>query len=208
MKKFYTSIPLQVGDGLKSFVYKAIGNDRLQMENKTAFPIVTAINGYVQPGEDFEVIAYYTDNEPCRTNMARLKQEIADLCAEKGLSQPVYRTVAVGEDIQVRALADQFRSLIPFAADEDELFCDVTYGTKLMSMVLKMAVQYAYSVKENTVLSCILYGEISRPSKDESTWSATVVDETALVQLDELVHGLAARKVRNPEAIIDSLLNL
>ena len=52
MKKFFTAIPLQQSpEGLNSVAYQAVGNSRLQMESKTSFPILTTVNGYVQPGK-------------------------------------------------------------------------------------------------------------------------------------------------------------
>jgi hypothetical protein len=71
-----------------------------------------------------------------------------------------------------------------------------------------MAVQYAYRIKKNTSISCIVYGQIDRPGKDPETWSAKVYDMTTLVQLDEIVRVLADRGVANPKETIDSILSL
>jgi hypothetical protein len=84
----------------------------------------------------------------------------------------------------------------------------MTYGTKPLSTAVMMAVQYAYRVKQNTSISCIVYGQIDRPSKDPETWNAKVYDMTALVQLDEIVRVLADRGVANPKEAIDSILSL
>ena len=84
----------------------------------------------------------------------------------------------------------------------------ITFGTKPLSMAVRMAVQYAYRVKRNTSISCIVYGQIDRPSRDPSTWRAYVYDETALVRLDEIVRVLADRGVADPGAVISSVLAL
>ena len=68
-----------------------------------------------------------------------------------------------------------------------------------------MAVQYAYRVKKQTTISCIVYGQIQRPERDRSTWTGRVYDMTALVQLDEIVRMLADRGVEDPKAVIDSV---
>ena len=93
--------------------------------------------------------------------------------------------------------------------DDDELFACMTYGTKPLSQAIMMAVQYAYRIKNNTSISCIVYGSIDRSqSRNPEEWIGYVYDETALVQLDEVVRILAARKVSNPQEIIRQILTL
>lgn len=40
MKKFFTMIPLQVKGKLNKYHYTAVGNEKLEMERETAFPIL------------------------------------------------------------------------------------------------------------------------------------------------------------------------
>lgn len=72
-----------------------------------------------------------------------------------------------------------------------------------------MAVQYAYRVKRNTSITCIVYGGVDRSQgRDPECWVGYVYDETALVQLDEIVRTLADRKVSDPRAVIRRILDL
>ena len=63
MKKFYTIISLQqdLDDERSAYCYQAVGNPKLQLDHKTRFPIMTAMEGYTQPGEEIAVIAVVTD---------------------------------------------------------------------------------------------------------------------------------------------------
>ena len=70
-------------------------------------------------------------------------------------------------------------------------------------MALRMAVQYAYRVKENTSIACIVYGEVNR-----AAGTTRIYDETALVQLDEIVRLLAERGVSDPGSVIGNLVQL
>ena len=103
----------------------------------------------------------------------------------------------------VLATAKRARQLIDGAPALCEGPCN-----KPLSIAVRMAVQYAYRVKKNTSISCIVYGQIDRPGSDRSTWRAYVYDETALVQLDEVVRMLADRNVQDPKGTIDAILNL
>ena len=206
MKKFFTVIPLQRPGQLNPQMYRAVGNARLQMEQATRFPILTAVNGYVRPGEDFRLIGVMTDTEDGRYNRELLQAELAQLCAEKGLvcSRGV-ETVPVPVDERVSAHVATFQKLIDLVEDDDELFLCMTYGTKPLSTAVQMAVQYAYRVKRNASISCIVYGLIDRSGETPDPF---VYDMTALVQMDEIVRVLANRGVKDPKTTIDRILSL
>ena len=210
MKKFYTIISLQqdLDDERSAYCYQAVGNAKLQLDHKTRFPIMTAMEGYTQPGEEIAVIAVVTDQAAGRRNLELFRHEVEELCRRKQLICSGVQVVTVPEDDRVATHMATFQQLLNYAADGDQLFSCMTYGTKPMSTALMMAVQYAYRVKKQTSISCIVYGQILRPERDRSTWTGRVYDMTALVQLDEIVRMLADRGVADPKAVIDSVLAL
>lgn len=209
MKKFFSVIPLQSKDKLDSYCYKAMENKRLAMEEKTAFPIMTVINGYLEPGETSQVIVVLTDIENVRRNYPRFLDELQQLCERKGLVQPEIKEIVVPLDDSVNAQIDLFQKLIEYTEDGDELFACITYGDKPISMAVRMAVQYAYRVMQNTTIDCIVYGQIDRSAgSDRSLWTGKVYDETGLVRLDEIVRLMADQKVANPKGILRDIFAL
>ena len=56
MKKFITTIPLQPTGKLESAIYEAVENEKLQYNKEISFPILCAMNAYIEEGE--EVIIY------------------------------------------------------------------------------------------------------------------------------------------------------
>ena len=205
MKKFFTVIPLQGPGKLIPHQYRAVGNTLLQMDAMTCFPILTALNGYVQPGEEFRLIAVMTDTEDGYRNRDTLRQELDQLCARKGLVCPQIETVPVAVDDRFSTHVATFQKLIDLVGDDDELFACMTFGTKPLSTAVQMAVQYAYRVKNNASISCIVYGQIDRTGGESR---ASVYDMTALIQMDEIVRVLADRGVANPKETIDRILSL
>ena len=209
MKKFITVIPFQVKGQLASYLYRAVGNSRLQMEKATSFPILTAVNGYLQPGEQSEVIALVAKTADGERNLQVLRDQLRKLCTPKGCIEPEIVEVELKEGDEVATHVDTFQKLIDQVDDDDELFACVTYGTKPLSQAVLMAVQYAYRIKRNTSISCIVYGSIDRSqSSNPSEWTGTIYDETALVQLDEIVRVLADRGEANPRESIRQILAL
>lgn len=208
MKKFITVVPLQVEGQLDRYHYDAVGNERLSMEEKTSFPIITAIHGYVERDERTQVIAVVIDTPIGRANLAALEQELTALSERSGIPCPELVIISAPEDEAVSSHAATFRKLIDHLEDGDELFACLTFGTKPLSEAVRMAVQYAYRVKHNASIACIVYGQIVRPSKDKSQWYGRVHDETALLRLDEIVRMLADQGVRDPSGVLDTLLAL
>ena len=209
MKKFFTVIPLQLRGQLASYHYTAVGNSRLEMEGETSFPILTALSGYAQPGEEVRVIAVMQDSPACENNRNSLLRETAALCESRGIALPrgveVVR-VPLGQEASAHAQA--FHQLLSYVDDDDELFACMTYGTKPQSMALLMAVRYAYRIKRNASIRCVVYGNVVRPGADRSGWYGEVYDMTALLQMDELVRVLGEQGEEHPEALIGQLLAL
>ncbi len=209
VKAFFTGVPLQGRGMLKRYRYLPVGNEKLAMEEGTSFPILTAVNGYVEPGETFRVVAVCPDSEDGRRNLGRLEEELDALCAGKGCVCAQLEVVPAQKSERVTDQVAVFQRLIELVEENDELFACLTFGTKPQSQVLLMAMQYAYRIKRNTSISCILYGQVDRSTgQDPESWGACVYDETALLQLDEVVRILAERKISNPKAVIDGILNL
>lgn len=204
MKKFFSIIPLQnrLYEENYALQYEAVGNTRLQLGHKTRFPIMTALEGYAEPGEEIAVIAVVSDLEAAKRNLESFRAEVQAACEQKQLVCAGVQTIVVPDDDKVSTHVSTFLKLLDYVADDDELFCCMTYGTKPMSTALMMAVQYAYRVKRNTSISCIVYGKVDRTDEQ---WTGSVYDMTALIQLDEIVRVLADRRVQNPKEILDSL---
>ena len=120
MKKFFTVIPLQGKGNLDQYHYQPVENERLAMEEKTAFPIVPVMNGYLQPGEESQVIAVVIENADTNRNYQQFMEEVDALCARKGLVHPEIKKVVVPMDDSVNAHIDLFQKLIEYTEENDE----------------------------------------------------------------------------------------
>ena len=210
MKKFITNIPLQKEKDFHRYIYQAVGNSLLQMDEPTGFPIIPAINAYTEPGDSIRVISMMSESEDTVRNHRFLQEELDALCMKKGISCPRgVEKIAAPEDQQVSSELRAFRRLIDFVEDDDELTASITYGTKPMSMVVLSAMRYAYRLHKNATLRCIVYGEIDRrDSKNWEDWQAYIYDETALIQMDEITWMLAQAGTEDPKKSIDLLLSM
>lgn len=207
MKKFFCILPLQTPS---LYLYEQVGNEKLQLNVQVPFPILTAISGYADKGEEIRVVAVVTDNKDAKNNISVFDRHLREICDEKGIiCSNGLETILIEDDEKVATKVSVFQKVIEYTDDNDELFACITYGTKPTSMALMSAMKYAYNVQSNVTVECIVYGQIDRSlGKDPSLWSAKVYDMTALIQLDEIIHTLGKLKVKDPKNMIDSILLL
>lgn len=206
VKKFVTVVPLQGKGLLIPQRYEAVGNQQLQMEKETCFPILTAVSGYVQPGEDFRLIAVQTNTEASEWNCKLLAEELDALCRERGFTcSKGIEVMLVEQDEHVAKHVETFQRLIDLVEDHDELYACMTFGTKPLSTAVQMALQYAYRIKDDVSIRCIVYGKVDHTG---GVKIAKVYDMTALVLIDEITRILAEKKIANPKETLDRILTL
>lgn len=202
MKKFITAIPLQPKANLKKAIYVAADNSKLQYDKETAFPILTAINGYVNEGETIEVICIQNDYENSIANTETFREDLSALCSSKNITYNL-KIISIAYNNMLETHLDTFHKLIQLCADNDELYACVTYGFKTLSIVQIMALNYACKMKSNVKVNCVVYGE-----RDFITNKMRVYDVTSLYLLDGVIQHLAQANISDPLKHIELLLGI
>ena len=173
MKKFITYISRQTKENLRESVYRAVGNDRLQADFPVHFPVVTMMHGYLTPGETAEVLLLYDgDNPAYEDNKATLE---ADLKRLQEKTQFQYHLTAIeisGEETAVEHL-HTFTKLVHEICDDDELYVCCTYGAKPTPIVEMMAVSFAYKIRKNVAVECIVYGRMNHKTGEACVYDIT-----------------------------------
>lgn len=208
MKKFITVIPLQRPTLLKKMHYHEKGNSKLEMpeDKETGFPIIPVITGYTDINEDIRIFAIVENGYNARCNLELFKEEIANLIKDGRITcSRGVECIEIEANQEVGTQVENFQKIIEVMDEDDEIHACITYGTKAQTLALKLAIQYGYRIKRNASISCIVYGQIDW---NEKTPKAYIYDETALMQLDEIVRLLAETKVEHPEEAIKSILSL
>lgn len=201
MKKFLM-VTSQLPEGmLKENVYEPADNSLLKF-GPTRFPAIPLINAHLEADDAIEVVTATYDIPECHRNLTLLEEEIGKICSKKGATYQL-DSITVPFDDSIKAILNVYQELIAKVDDGDDLYADITYGSKPMPIVLTMALQYAYRTKSNVSIECVVYGQIShhRETKD-----ARIYDVTALVQLDEIVRLVADRGVSDPAAAISLII--
>lgn len=202
MKKFITTIPRQPNGKLHDGVYLAADNKKLENTIKTCFPILLVINAFCEAGEDIVVEAIYAKNYgDCKLNYEKFSSALSNLCKNRGITYKL-NTVNIPVDESTNTHLESFSKLIDRIENGDQLYADITYGTKPTPIVEIMALSYGVQTKDDVSVECICYGEM-----DHNLKKLKIYDVTSLFYMDEIVNSLAKMKIHNPSEVIKSLIN-
>lgn len=201
MKKFITTSPYQPKGKLQQQVYHAVDNSKLQYNKPISFPILAVINGYTQKGDNIEVITIKADYINAENNYKKFQSELDELAKEKNFTYTL-KTVDVPYNDELDTQLEIFQKLIDLTEDNDTLYTCISYGSKPTPLIENLALNYAYRIKKDVSIECMVYGAI-----DFNTKQANIYDITSLFYMDEIVRILAENKVSNPSKHIKTLLN-
>lgn len=201
MKKFICVSPLQIPGGLKSGIYHAENNEVLQYNKEHSFPIIPVINGYADNGEEIMLITIITENNNAKTNYVTMKNAVDELAQEKNLKIR-YVEISTPDDSNVEVQLGLFANLIDLINDNDTLYCDISYGTKVMNQLLTTGINYCYKVRRDLMIGCMAYGEMEHLTK-----KMKIYDITSLIYLDGIIRLMAEKGVGNPTSAIKMMMD-
>ena len=201
MKKFLLVTPQLPEHMLAVYKYEPADNGLLEY-GPTHFPAIPLINAHIDSGDEIRILTVTYDIPECHRNLQVLENEIATVCSKNGTSYSL-ESIDVPFDDSIQAILNVYQELIARVDDGDELYADITYGSKPMPIVLTMALQYAYRTKSNASIECVVYGQVSHHKTPKE---ARIYDVTALVQLDEIVRLMADGRISDPKSIIDLII--
>ncbi len=203
MKKYICISNFQDPQRFQAPEYEPVDNEKLRLGKGAHYPIINVINAYAEEDEEIELITVVAGYDNAKKNYATLLDEVNALAKEKGFTFKETRC-DIPYDSSLDTQLEMFEKLISCMRDKDKLFCDITYGTKVMSQILTMAVNYGYRVNKDVSLGCIVYGEVKFENREIT--EAKIYDITSLNYLDEIVRMMAESKVKEPLERIRSLL--
>lgn len=204
MKKFLMVTPQQQPGKLNLTNYAAQDNSRLEYGQEAHFPLIPLINGYTETGDTIQVITLTSDLPSCKHNLNILKEDLSAMSEEKGFDCQVV-SIDVPFDSSSGCVLDDFQKLIAHVDDDDILHACITFGSKPMVLAMMMALRYAYRMKRNASIECLVYGEQDYSSNPPT---GKIYDMTEMLKLDDLVRTLADLGVKDPESVIDLVMKM
>lgn len=199
IKTFITVISENKPEYLKPTRYIAPEDEKLFYDKEIKFPILAAINAYAEEDDEIKIIAVI--NEENQYTIENYYQSfipaLEEIKAEKdlkGLDTNRIIKVEAKSDQGIKANLQLVEDLLAVIGDNEILHACITFGTKPLPIIIFMALNYIYKVKNNTDIETIVYG--TRYSGDQSKFS--IYDVTSLFYTNEIFMQLADSGIADP----------
>ncbi len=201
MKKFISVSPFQKPDKLGKGIYVPANSDVLGYDKAVSFPVIPIINGYADEGEKISVITVVSEYPNAKANYITLKNDLNTLAIEKKLDIS-YTEISVPYNNDLKVQLGVFTQLINCISDNDKLYCDITFGSKVMNQIFTMSMHYGYRARSGVMIGCTAYGEY-----DHNTDDLKIYDITSLSYLDEIVRTMADKGIGDPTNAIKMMMD-
>ncbi len=202
MKKYYTTISQQAKESLKLVHYLNPGQSPILEYGETHFPIIPLIANTVKSGETIHIYAVKPAYERTEYCLAVLQEELKSL-SEKICFQYELEIFDTPQSEVIGNHLDLFTRLVDSSSDDDQIYADITFGTKPIPMILLMFMTFAYKHRKHAEIEHVVYGAMNHEEHTSSLY-----DVTALFFMNSVVNQLDSEKISDPAAIIRKLIDL
>lgn len=205
VKKFISTAARQRVDSRG--YYEAVDAPRLQYEVENSYPILAPINGYVEEGDEVElIIVRMLPNDQVGAavaleNSRKMEEHARELFKQKGACLREIHDIIVPDDERLDTQLDIFDSLISMVESGDRIFIDLTFGTKTQMLAQTLAINYAYQAVPGATVECVVYGNLNF-----QTGKKRIYDVTALFLMNQIVNRIAAIHLPDPAKAIRMII--
>lgn len=203
MKNIYiTSIPMLGRKKLNKMNYIPQDEILCDKDYKTAFPIISVIKKTMDSNVDNKVIAIRMKNSDSEYNLKLFEEELRNINVDPNCIV----CVELEEDSRYATGVDMFLQLAKEIENDSDVYACITYGTKIMSMVITYVLSSIEYLKRNVVVRSVCYGQVDR--MNDEVIRARIWEVIGLLRINELVKTLFEARFDNPMKALEELLNV
>ena len=203
MKNIYiTSIPMLGRKKLNKMNYIPQDEILCYKDYKTAFPIISVIKKTMDSNVDNKVIAIRMKNSDSEYNLKLFEEELRNINVDPNCIV----CVELEEDSRYATGVDMFLQLAKEIENDSDVYACITYGTKIMSMVITYVLSSIEYLKRNVVVRSVCYGQVDR--MNDEVIRARIWEVIGLLRINELVKTLFEARFDNPMKALEELLNV
>lgn len=169
---------------------------------KTAFPIISVIKKTMDSNVDNKVIAIRMKNSDSEYNLKLFEEELRNINVDPNCIV----CVELEEDSRYATGVDMFLQLAKEIENDSDVYACITYGTKIMSMVITYVLSSIEYLKRNVVVRSVCYGQVDR--MNDEVIRARIWEVIGLLRINELVKTLFEARFDNPMKALEELLNV
>lgn len=201
MKNFIFTIPQQPANKLKETRYEnPCRNPILECPKATRFPILVPMRNTVAKGEKICITAIRQEHANCFINEKTFMDELEKLKDELGFEYDLH-IVSTPFSETISDHFSLFSDMIENVHNDDEIYSDITFGTKPIPMIMLMTLTYAYRFKDDVSVESIVYGQYNH-----DTDISGLFDVSALFYMNSTINTMS--ETSDPEKFIKDILAL
>ena len=201
MKNFICTIPQQPKAKLEDIQYlNPCDNPVLGFDGTTKFPIFVLILNTAKKGEKIRITAVRPDYENCHINFETFVNDLEKLKERIGFECEI-DVVDTHYSERIDDHLDLFGKLIDTVQDQDEIYADISYGTKPIPIIVLMMLTYAYRFRGG-IIENIIYGQVDHNPAQKRGW---LYDVTALFYMNSTINTM--NDSSDPKMFIKKMLD-
>ena len=200
-KIFITNIPM-MGDKLEPKIYKSVKDYGIDTNMKTRFPIIPVIKAKAIEDDEVKVITVRYDNEDSAKNLEMFKYELVFA----GYKKITIVDIVEPENQEDITGIQMFLDVLKNVDNHVDVYACVTYGTKVMSMMMMHLLDSLAYLKDNVKVQGVYYGEVRRENSEDREGENYFYDISNLVFLNHAIKNIADLKVSDPEEFLNKLI--
>jgi|GEM_PF-1564253 len=203
-KMFIVTIPKRLREGMNDIRYVVHGAEEYITE-PGIFPSVSLIEKAAADASLIKVAAIITEDDSgsSERNLSEFRQTIALISERTGTAIELVCVIrAMNDEVRAKQM-NLFRDICSVYEEGTEIYVDVTYGTKITSLVLMSTLSYAEKIR-NCEIKSIIYGNAF--GKSETDNLGDIYDVRCLYELFMLMGCLDDMPKDMAEKMISGLL--
>lgn len=139
-----------------------ISEDFALGDQNFAFPLSYVINNEVQSGDDVEIITAVERGagnvQQAGENYSKFQNEVTALLGERQVT-PHFTEITIDKEFENQTFTKFFKDIALLINSNDLIYADVTFGMKVYTLSMFIALAYAVKAADDTELRCVLYSQ-------------------------------------------------
>lgn len=174
------------------------------------FPLSYIINNEVKNGDEVEIITAVEHGsgsiQQASENYTKFHQEVTALLAQRQVKVN-FKEIAVDKEFEAETFTNFFREVALSICDNDIIYTDVTFGMKVYTLSMFVALAYAVKAASGAKMRCVLYSQKytgTDAAADKNT--SKLCDVTSLFYLNAIAGNAQAGQKQDIDKLFKMII--
>ncbi|MDO4922195.1 MAG: TM1812 family CRISPR-associated protein [Phascolarctobacterium sp.] len=175
------------------------------------FPLSYIINNEVQEGDEVEIITAVEHGsgsvQQASDNYAKFHEEVNTLLSQRQ-AKVHFEEIAINKEFEAETFTKFFKEITLLVRDNDLIYTDVTFGMKVYTLSMFIALAYAVKAAVGAEMRCVLYSQKytgTDAALDKNT--SKLCDVTSLFYLNAIAGNAKSGQKQDLDKLFDIIIS-